>query len=146
MGTETIGEEAGGRAWGAMLVGWIIENWVGCEGLWGLWTRLPIGCLRLNHGHKDVLGVGELILVEDIVLRLGSVEPGWSIGGLDKDSAPGVDGDLRLGQAIVQIVITWHNQLIFQIRILNSIKVHVLIIGVLCRLEVQNFNIFNLVA
>jgi hypothetical protein len=53
---------------------------------------------------------------------------------------------LRLGQAIVQIVITWHNQLIFQIRILNSIKVHVLIIGVLCRLEVQNFNIFNLVA
>jgi len=106
MGTETPGQAAGCGVLGAMLVGGVIELGVGHERDGGLGSGLPVGCLSLDHGQEDVLGVGELVLVEDIVFGLGSVEPVRSFSGFDEHTTAGVDGDLGLSNTIVQIVVS----------------------------------------
>lgn len=40
-----------------------------------IWVALVVGCFGLDQGHVDVLGVGDLIVVENIVLGGSTPQP-----------------------------------------------------------------------
>lgn len=58
-------------------------------------VALEVGRLGLDQRHVHVLGVGELVVVHDVVLGRGAPEPG-ALGALDEDTAAVVDVDLRV--------------------------------------------------
>ena len=51
---------------------------------------MPVGCLALLHAYVDVGGVGEVVLIEGVMFRCGSKEPG-ALGGFDEHAAAGSD-------------------------------------------------------
>lgn len=61
-----------------MAVSWIAEYCIRGEWSWCSWSGLPVWSFRLNHSHKNVMSVGQLVLREDVVLGLGSIEPHWA--------------------------------------------------------------------
>lgn len=84
--------------------GRVLESSVGGEGHESVGSRLEIRRLGLQLRGVDVLGIGELVLVEDVVLDGGADEPEAACGGLDVEPAAGVDCDLRVG-GVVDVVI-----------------------------------------
>ena len=53
---------------------WVGQRWVIWEREGGIGVGLVVGRLRLDLAHEDVLGVDELVFVEDVVFdcRAGS--------------------------------------------------------------------------
>lgn len=58
---------------------------------------LVVSGLCLDLSREDVGGVGELVLVFDVVFDCGAGEPGIAGAGFDEEAAAGVDGYLGLG-------------------------------------------------
>lgn len=83
------------------------------EGKGREWLRLEVRRLGLYHGHENVAGVGELVLIHDGVLRGCAPEPGAV--ALDEDAAADVNVDLALGDA-VHVVVGYPEPGVFHVR------------------------------
>jgi len=74
---------------------------VGIERSGGQGSSLVVGCFGLNHGSKHVLSIDERVLVENVVLRGGTVHPNRSLSRLDQDSSSGENAGLAVSVEIV---------------------------------------------
>lgn len=64
---------------------------------------LEVWRFGLDHAHVEILGLGHLILVENVVLRGGAVQPRWALA-LHQNASSGVNIDLFLGCCIKVMV------------------------------------------
>lgn len=55
--------------------------------------RGNVRCFGLDYAHVDLFGVGDLVVVEDVVLEGGTVQPDWALT-LDQDAASVVEINL----------------------------------------------------
>ena len=83
---------------------WVAEGGVHREGRCDHGVALPVRSLRLDHCHEDVLRLLQLVLVQDIVLCSGAVEPHRALGGLGQDSTTIVDGYLPKIRSVEVVV------------------------------------------
>lgn len=61
----------------------VVEGGKRRKGNQGVGGGLVVRCFGLDHAHENVLGRGELVLVENVVLGPGAVEPEGAAGGFD---------------------------------------------------------------
>lgn len=94
--SDTPGASALGRVAGARgsEIG-VVEVGVDRKGYSGVGVALHVGSLGLDQRHVDVAGALELVVVENVVLRGGTPEPG-ALGALNQDTSAVVDVDLRV--------------------------------------------------
>ncbi len=80
-----------------------------------VWMGLIIRRLGLDLTHEYILGVGELILIQCVVLDGRCDEPDFALFALDVEASAGVDGDVC--EVGVEVVVSGPEPVVFYVEV-----------------------------